>query len=364
MDLQHHHAPVDGGARTEVRHRIEITLPKPRDADCVDAAQRRTVAPNGNVQGRETDGPAALVAARNSAAHGIVPAKQFARNFQLVVRERIADPGAADPRAPYTAGLAPDDVESMPLAQAHEEIEVALPSIPESEVLSRDHDAHSKAGDQIRLDELDGRHRAQTGVETQKRDSIDRQRAERGQLLPQPREPRRRVLSRKELERLRLECDKRRGDRPFAAECRKLPDQRSMAEMHAVEVADGSHAAMVLGSNVVPAANDLQLASPRRGPTRRTRNRTSRMPATPFPAHTLLADGPSEAGSRFPPIPRINATPEQADDRESLSIFRHFARDFTRTASSARESRCIAPRSIRCGRLEFPDHAAEFRGPA
>ena len=163
-------------------------------------------------------------------------------------------------------------------AERDEEVEVALPSISEPEVVPRHHHPDPEAGDEKRFDEFDGRHGAETGVEAQQRDPVERQCAERAQLLPQPREARRGIVSREELLRLRLEGDEGGGNAAFAAERRKLPDQRPMAEMHPIEVPDGGDAAVMLGSDVVPAANQLQLEPPCRTPTRRRRNRIVRTP--------------------------------------------------------------------------------------
>ena len=150
----------------------------------------------------------------------------------------------------------------MLLAQRDQEIEVTLPRYPNRKSSPATHHLDPETRDQKRLHELDRRQRAQTGIEAQKRDSIERQRPERAQLLPETGETRRRILSRKEFLRLRFERDEGSRNRSFAAEHRELPDQRPMAKVHPVEVPDRGHAAVVFGPYVVPAADHFQLDSP------------------------------------------------------------------------------------------------------
>ena len=153
----------------------------------------------------------------------------------------------------------------MALTEREQEIEVALAPMPEPEIAARDHDPNPEPGDEKRLDELHRRHRAQTRIEAQQRDAVERQRVQRGQLLPQPGEAGRRILSGEELQRLRLEGDEDRGGVAFAAERGELVDQRPVTEMHPVEIADRGDTAVVLGTHVVPAAYHFQVELSWRG---------------------------------------------------------------------------------------------------
>ena len=81
-----------------------------------------------------------------------------------------------------------------------------------------------------------------------------------------------------ELQRLRLERDEGGRYGVLAAERRELPDQRLVAEVHAVEVADGGDAAVMLAQKIVPAADQFQPGSPRRVPTRCNRGRVAGIP--------------------------------------------------------------------------------------
>ena len=154
-------------------------------------------------------------------------------------------------------------------AQRDQEIEVALPPIPEPEVPPRDHHPDPETGDQKGFDELDRRHGAQTLAS--KRSSATRS---SGSARSVPSFSRSRVRRGGAFSPAKNSCGcgsnvtRVVGNGTFAAERRELPDQRPMAKVHAVEVPDGGHAAVVFGPDVVPAADHLptRISSPCSGP--------------------------------------------------------------------------------------------------
>src|SRR5690606_27881601 len=103
--------------------------------------------------------------------------------------------------------------------------------------------AHTQSVDQYAPDEfLRGQFR-KGAIKAQTQHPIDRKAPQCDQLFAKSRQARRRLRRREILLRLRLENNDRGRQSKLGCALSKLPEDRLMAEMHAIEVADGRRTA-------------------------------------------------------------------------------------------------------------------------
>ena len=112
----------------------------------------------------------------------------------------------------------------------------------EAEVVA-DHDlAHAEPAREHVVDELGGRLLPEMLGEGEREQMLDAELGEQPRLDPEGREPGRRLLRRQDLARMRLEGDHTERRAEGSGLLARAGDQRAMAPMHAVEVADRDHA--------------------------------------------------------------------------------------------------------------------------
>ena len=187
------------------------------------------------------------------------PAEQCLGTTQVTVGQYLAQPRAADTLAIHLDGGGRLDTEAFGGASLEQEVEVAGAVTAETEIVAHFKMPHAEAFNQRGVDELRGTQLSQAAIERQAQHQIDALLAQQLQLFTQAGEPRRRLVRREELTRLRLE-DHHAARQPQLgrtfAQAPGWPD----APVHAVEIADGGDAAPMSGAQVVKTSNQLHTA--------------------------------------------------------------------------------------------------------
>ena len=136
-------------------------------------------------------------------------------------------------------------------------MEVAAAVAAEAEIVAHHQVAHAEAGDQHLLDEGLGGEAAQGVVEGQAEHPLHPRLAQQAHLLAEAGQPRRRLVAGEELPGLRLEHH--HGDRQLerGGLLAALIENRLVAAVDPIEVADGGHAAAMLVAQVVQSSDHL-----------------------------------------------------------------------------------------------------------
>ena len=132
---------------------------------------------------------------------------------------------------------------------------VACASVTEAEIVSDQQKTHAETVEQQSLHEQTRIHRREPGTEFQQHHLLNAVVADGPQLFAQPGQPRRCGIRGEELHWLGLEGDDGRRQTQRLAVRQQTLEDAAMAQMDAVEVADGGDAAPVGGSQIVQASD-------------------------------------------------------------------------------------------------------------
>jgi hypothetical protein len=128
-----------------------------------------------------------------------------------------------------------------------QQLDVAGAPGAESKVVPDGQPAHTTALDQHLIDELFGGDGGETPVEVLDEHAVDAAGAQRLELVAQIRDPRRRLIGREELARVRLERHHRREQAACPRGLHDLGQQRPMPAVNAIEVSDRQRTGLPVG---------------------------------------------------------------------------------------------------------------------
>jgi hypothetical protein len=177
------------------------------------------------------------------AAHGIRPAEQALGAPEIARLQGRAHRGAGD-ALPVEQHIGHRlQGKTVPGRRLSQHPVVARAPRAEAKVASDEQPAHAQAPHQHLLHKAGGRKRGEGRIEAGHVDVLHARGSHQLQLVAQPREPRGSRRPGKELARMRLEGQHAGGDVQLARLGAHTLDQRAMAAVHAVEVADRQGAA-------------------------------------------------------------------------------------------------------------------------
>lgn len=233
-----------GGILTEAGHAVA-------GAECAvggdDEYAAEGVAVRGEVEvgGGAADGAAELGAVFHAAAEGIVVAEQAGGVAEAAFAEGLAHEGAAGAHVLHHYGGGALGGE---FGAAAEEAEVALAACAESEVVADEQVAGAQLFDEQVLDEVGGGYGGEVGVETQYPDGIEAAGvAQQAQFFAQGAEAEgffRTALPAEKFLRLGLEYDGHGSEAALVGFMAQAFEDVAVAEVDAVEIADGNGAAV------------------------------------------------------------------------------------------------------------------------
>ncbi len=235
---------------TEARHRGPRAggagqVLDPVHARGVDAAQRRHFAAEAQVGRRIAQRAPQLAAAHDPPRHRVGLAEQPGGGREIAFDQRGADAGARHARA---VGHQRRDLtrdEAVRGAKRLQRGQVAGAAMAEAEPGTDPDLARAQPRDEDLAHEIVRRHRRHARIEPQQADEVRAQRAQAFNLRPHRTQPRRRRVGGEELARQGFETQ-RRGRQPQGACPRhRMPHQRPMTQMQAVERTDADDAAVV-----------------------------------------------------------------------------------------------------------------------
>jgi hypothetical protein len=142
-------------------------------------------------------------------------------------------------------------------AGAAQRLRIAPPVFAEMKVVADDHVTHPERMDQHLLDECVGLQIRQRAIEGENDGEIKAEFPEQLQLQGQGRQPEVRPLGLKKLARMRLEHDGAGRNAEFDPLRPRRLEQRPVAPVDAVEVADGQHRAARCAGNLTISVDDL-----------------------------------------------------------------------------------------------------------
>lgn len=257
MDLEARVPAVEGRTHAEAGDRVvpdrAIRLP-PSGAHRVDAVRRpQPTPPRLEVGGWIAEPAAAPVALDHPTLDHVRVIQERARQGGVARLDRGADPARrADLAAPFDP-LDPAHAEAIVLAERRQGLGIAGALVAEAEVGADHHVARAEPAGEDVVDELLRRLPHQERGEREREQVLDPELGQEARLDPEGGQPGRRARRGQDLARVRLEGDhaERRAQRPRLLA--RGPDQRAVAAVHAVEVADRDHA-MERGLRQAPVA--------------------------------------------------------------------------------------------------------------
>ncbi len=195
------------------------------------------------VQGAKAEFAAELGAVLHMPADGVGPAEQRCRARHVAGGQRFAHRRARNTQAVHFVALHARHIEALRRTGSVEQRVVAGALRAEAEVVADQHVARAEPGHQHLLDELRRRLRGQALIEGQHHGLVDAAAFQFGEFVAQRRHARRCGLGLagtpcKEVARVRLEGEYRRGHGAVPRFVDQQRQHRLMAAVHAVEVAD------------------------------------------------------------------------------------------------------------------------------
>src|SRR5712671_1582645 len=208
----------------------------------IDAGGRPQVVVEHEVGGREADGAAARIAGFDAALDLPEAAEQRRRLTGVSGCKELADArrgvdGALGRRDRTDYGDAEMQIRAARLEQRRR----AAPLVAEDEIVADDGVAHAEIADEHGLDEILCALRGEGEVEMQREQQIDAERLEVPRLGAERRQAKGRVVRPENTAGMRLEGEDRVGHGGSTGDSAGLADHRLMAEMDAVEIADGDN---------------------------------------------------------------------------------------------------------------------------
>ncbi len=224
-------------AAPDARHRRAHAL----DLDGEDARERRA-APQRDVGGGEAEPAAELFAMGDPTGDEVRVAQQLLGPAHVACLQGRAHRRARDPLALEEHVGHRLQGEPVHLPRRLQRGEVARAPGAEAEVAADDEAFHAQAADEHLVDELARAQGGKLPVESRHMHALDADPGEQLQLVAQPRQARRSGVRGEELPRVRLEGQ----DAGLQAGCMggadDALDERAVAPVHPVEVADGQRA--------------------------------------------------------------------------------------------------------------------------
>ena len=191
------------------------------------------------------DCPTQLASMEHAPADGIRPTQQMPRPREITGAQRSAHRRTRDALLSFDDGGHLLECERAACRMALQQFDVAGPARTETEVIA-DEQPPRATSLHNEVDESLGRQRRKRPVEVLHDDAVDALGRERLELVAQPGDARRRAVGGEEFARMRLERHHGRGDSACTRRRDDARQQRLMAAMHAVEVADRQRAGNAL----------------------------------------------------------------------------------------------------------------------
>jgi len=138
------------------------------------------------------------------------------------------------------------DAEAVPLTPLLEQREIPAPLVTEAEVIADHQMAHAQPFEQQPADEVHRLHGGEPAIKAQHYDAIHTLCLQLDELLAQAAQARRGIRAQKELLRRRLEGDHGGRQAQYRGLLTQLVQHLLMAQVHAIIVADGRHAAAMM----------------------------------------------------------------------------------------------------------------------
>ncbi len=167
------------------------------------------------------------------------PAEQPAGVVEIARRQRITHRAARDALAVERDAGHGFDLETETGRRLLQHHEIAGTPRAEAEIIAHLQPAHAQSPDQRALDEVLGGMLRKFVIETAYDCALDAMRRNQFELLAQRRQPGRRLVGRKKFARMRLERHHARRDPVAHGGLAQLRQHGLVAEMNAVEIADG-----------------------------------------------------------------------------------------------------------------------------
>src|SRR5919197_341433 len=233
-----------------LRHRVHRraapdardTAPEALDLDDVNAAQRRALRER-DIRGGKAKLASQARALSDLAAHRVRPPKQPFGARKIARRERRAHGGARHSLAVERYVGHRFEREALPPGGVLERREVTLALRAEAEVAPYEQPPRAQPAQEHVLDEVRRAHRRKARVEVNQVHALDPGGGKELELVVQARKAGGRRIAGEEFARMRLEGQYAGGHAQLAALGHDALDERQMAAVHAVEVADGQRGA-------------------------------------------------------------------------------------------------------------------------
>ncbi|MNC33065.1 hypothetical protein D3C75_814470 [compost metagenome] len=197
---------------------------------------------------------------QHAAADAVRAAQQVLGQLEVAFGQGFAHLGAADPQAVLDHRVGSLDGEAVLLAGLDQEGEVASAVAAEAEVIAHFEMTHAQAVDQDGLDEGIGTELAQTLVECQAQHPVDTLGRQQLDLVAQAGQAGRRGVGGEVLAWLRFEDHHAGRQAQGLTALAQARQDRLVAAVNPVEVANGGDTAPVLGAQVVKTSNQLHNA--------------------------------------------------------------------------------------------------------
>src|SRR5262245_21554330 len=254
--FQHWITVVEGGPGAKVSRGVIAAFVEV-DAHRVDAMAKRDIARQLEVGGRKAEAAAAAGPAHDRAGDAPEVTHHVSRTTDVALRQLGPDGGRGKHFAGATDLRHDADAEAVLGTGPAQAVGIAGALAAEAKIIA-DHDvAHAEPGQQHPLDEGIGSKRSKGRIEGQHEGDIDAEALQQGELARQRGEFEVRLVRLKVFARMRLE-DQRRGRRlELTSQRLHLAQQRLMAAVHAIEIADRQHRAGGGGWNVLVVGKNL-----------------------------------------------------------------------------------------------------------
>ncbi|BDZ53543.1 hypothetical protein GCM10025870_06160 [Agromyces marinus] len=238
LDLLLAHA-LEGGVVTD-RDGSRVTHPAVDEPPRVDAVGRdEALRLRRQVRRRVPEFTPALEAVHDDAAHRRLVPEQFGRVRDVPGVEQFPDPRRGHPAPALGHDVVDhDDLEPVLLALTAEHLDIALVAGPVPEVVPDQEHPRVERVDEVPADERLGRVAGQPAVVVQEHRGIQARRGQQFELLPGADELGRRLPGRVERRRVPVERDRDRLEAPRVGDAPQLADDRTVALVHPVELAD------------------------------------------------------------------------------------------------------------------------------
>jgi hypothetical protein len=256
VDFQQGAGAADGGLVADIGH-PGIMPTAEQQLHHINPGHRYHLALERHIGGGKADGPPQLVAMGHPAVQAEGAPQHLVGVIQPPRRQCLADQGAADPLAVHPPALGTDHLEIEGAPGPGKQFEIPAPVAAEAEIVAHHQKAHAEPVDQQAADEIVRRLGGEGGVEAHAQQAVDAEPRQLQVFLPQSGQPGRRLGPGKQLLGLGFEHhDAGRHPEP-ARLLGEAAQYRLVPQMHAIEVADGQHTAVMPWLDVVNAANKL-----------------------------------------------------------------------------------------------------------